>query len=390
MLVFKIVYVVVVPHIDMVAVHLLGSMTSSTGFVAAVNPNTMLCPVSLFVNQRVATISLAVLQQIGCPVFPGDELIGDVPDIVVPPIVNPVILPAVDVVIPPIVNPVVPPNPLADLNALPLAVVQNGADLVTEALAFISAGGVMTPSEFQDWVNGIRTQALPVPLPAFVPSSLHSTVAETQGERCCHQLNIVGALTDVSRTSLGMPYDAMVNIGSFRGMLIDAGVVSISKVDQLLTADIILLITQRDISVELLTRLTVVMYGSYDRDFLEIDAFLRILQELQLYPVSTVMVLKSFWAKVLSFTEKRRVPSVKIMKLFLSLLAAILNKVVAIASNTTSQLAPLLYERALREALDSSDYILKAVSEMVSEWDYSVHEDTQAQLKNVKIEFAKF
>ncbi len=187
-----------------------------------------------------------------------------------------------------------------------------------------------------------------------------------------------------------MPYDAMVNSGSFRGMLIDAGVVSISKVDQLLTADIILLITQRDISVELLTRLTVVMYGSYDRDFLEIDAFLRILQELQLYPVSTVMVMKSFWAKVLSFTEKRRVPSVKIMKLFLSLLAAILNKVVAIASNTTSQLAPLLYERALREALDSTEYILKAVSEMVSEWDFSVHEDTQAQLKNVKIEFAKF
>jgi hypothetical protein len=223
-----------------------------------------------------------------------------------------------------------------------------------------------------------------------VPSSLHSTAAKTQGERRCHQLNIVGALTDVSRTSLGMPYDATVNSGSFHGMLIDAGVVSISKVDQLLTTDIILLITQRDISVELLTRLTVVIYGSYDRDFLEIDAFLRIVQELQLYPVSTVMVLKSFWAKVLSFTEKQRVPSVKIMKLFLSLLAAILNKVVAIASNTTNQLAPLLYERALREALDSSDHILKAVSEMVSEWDYSVHEDRQAQLKNVKIEFAKF
>jgi hypothetical protein len=148
--VFEISYVVVVPHIDMVAVHLLGSMTSSTGFVAAIDPNTMLCRVSLFVNQRVATISLVVLQQIGYPVFPGDELIGDVPDIVVPPIVNPVIPPAVDVIIPPIVNPVVPPNPLADLNALPLAVVQNRADLVTEALAFISAGGVMTPSEFQD------------------------------------------------------------------------------------------------------------------------------------------------------------------------------------------------------------------------------------------------
>jgi hypothetical protein len=101
--VFKILYVVAVPHIDMVAVHLLGSMTSSTGFVAAVDPNTMLCPVSLFINQRVATISLVVLQQIGCPIFPGDKLIGDVPDIVVLPIVNPVIPPAVDVVIPPIV-----------------------------------------------------------------------------------------------------------------------------------------------------------------------------------------------------------------------------------------------------------------------------------------------